>query len=158
MMLGAVDMESAPAVAPQPDPDALTRAFLEEARLLDELLQVLEEQRAAVAAGSAEDIEAGVFVVHRLLRTLEQARDRRRALLRTSAGGETQPLRELERVLHSPPRQLLHARDELVVRAEAVARQIEINRRVLQRAFDAGETVVRAISEARGGSLLNQKA
>lgn len=126
--------------------DALTHSLLTEERLLRELMQVLHDQREGVAVSDLDRVNGSVFAAHRILRTMGEARRRRRTLIGALAGSEDVALGDLEFTLG--PRctdELLAARDRLVETAREVSRQIAINRRVLQAAIRAGDEHVRAL-------------
>lgn len=126
--------------------DALVQALVTEERLLRELKQVLHDQRQGVAMGDLDRINGSVFAAHRILRTMSEARRRRRTLVGALAGAEDVALSDLEATLG--PRctdELCAARDRLVETARVVSREIALNRRVLQAALRAGDEHLRAL-------------
>jgi hypothetical protein len=60
--------------------ESLTDALRTERRLLDELIQVMRRQRAAVGKDDLQAVDDSVFSTHRVLVTLSEARRRRRNL------------------------------------------------------------------------------
>ena len=139
---------------PRPDPArngptdvrALSRALDGEAKLLNDLLVVLERQRDAVAADDLEQVDATVFDAQRILLSLGQARRRRRALLGLAAGNEGLPLGELHRLLgDAMDPELASAIDRVTGVADRVQRQMSLNRQILSGAIRAGDELLRAL-------------
>lgn len=125
---------------------ALQGALDTEMRLLGDLADVLGRQRRGVAADDLEAVDDSVFAAHRVLRTLEEARRRRRALLAILTGDEDTPLESLEDSLgDDADANLLRARDALLETARSLSRQIELNRRVLRHALANGENRMRSL-------------
>ncbi len=154
------------------DGSSLADAFEAECRLLAELAVVLRRQREGVAADDVTTVDESVFAANRVMRTLEEARRRRRTLLDLIAGAPDAALDDLELTLggHMTP-SLADVRDRLRKQALAVAREIEINRRVLRGAMEQGHRFMRALcgseasvsyepGETAGalGALLNRQA
>ncbi|MBX6365034.1 MAG: flagellar export chaperone FlgN [Gemmatimonadetes bacterium] len=136
-------LAQAPAAA---DVLALQSALDTEMRLLGDLADVLGRQRRGVAADDIEAVDDSVFAAHRVLRTLEEARRRRRALLAILTGDEDTPLESLEDALgDDADAALLRARDALLETARSLSRQIELNRRVLRQALANGENRMRSL-------------
>jgi flagellar biosynthesis/type III secretory pathway chaperone len=154
---------------------ALADALRSEYRLLQELITVMQRQRAAVAADDLVTVEESVYSTHRVLHTLNEARRRRRSLNRLLGESDDLPIRELDAVLG--PRmtdELRVARDELEEVARSLSGEVEINRRVLRRALATGDDFVKALyggpepaigyaagpsatqPDRRGGLLLNR--
>jgi len=126
--------------------DALVQGLRTEERLLRELMQVLHDQREGVAMSDLERVNGSVFAAHRVLRTMGEARRRRRTLIAALAGAEDVALGDLEVTLGARcTDELIAARDRLVETAREVSRQIAINRRVLQAAIRAGDEHVRTL-------------
>lgn len=156
---------------------ALADAFRSERRLLDELVSVMQRQRAAVAADDLITVEESVYSTHRVLHTLGEARRRRRSLNRLLGESDDLPVRDLDRVLGPlMSDELRQARDELEQVARSLAHEVDVNRRVLRRALASGDDFVRSLyggtepraaytpgvqpvePERTGGLLLNRTA
>jgi hypothetical protein len=119
--------------------ETLIEALERETRLLLELAVVLRRQRDGFFAQDAQAVDDSIFAVHRVMRTLEEARRRRRAVLRIVAGHEDVPVRELERALGSRVTPALAgARDRLQDVVRLVERDIARNRVVLRDAVPDG--------------------
>jgi hypothetical protein len=147
--------------------DALLDALRSERRLLDELAATMLRQRAAVAADDLPAVDDSVFATHRILATLGQARVRRRQINRLLAGLEELPARDLDAVLGAQMTDDIRAaRAELQASAGALAREVEVNRRVLRDALQTGDAHARVLAGApaksaaapAGGVLLNRTA
>jgi hypothetical protein len=128
------------------DARGLAEAFETECRLLSELATVLRKQREGVACDDVAVVDDSVFAAHRVMRTLDEARKRRRTLLEIIAGAQDASLEDLELTLgrHMTPG-LANVRDRLRLQAKTVAREIEINRRVLRGAMEQGDRFIQAI-------------
>lgn len=138
--------------------DALLDALRSERRLLDDLAGVMRRQRTAVGGDDLPAVDDSVFATHRILATLGQARVRRRGINRLLVGAEELPARELERALGTGMTDALRAaRDELQGSAAALAREVDVNRRVLRDALAAGDARARVLVPA-GGALLQRTA
>lgn len=129
----------------QPDIDALASALDGEARLLVDLAETLRRQRTGVANDDVELVDESVYGSWRVMRTLEEARRRRSALTVRVFGSDIAPSDWDAELGATMPPALCPARDRLLVTAEAVARDIAINQRVLQRAIQNGEQAVRTL-------------
>lgn len=128
----------------------LVAALEAECRLLGELAEVLRSQREGVAGDDVERVDASVFAANRVIRTLEEARRYRRTLLDVLVGSHDAALEDLEAALgRSVSAALAAARDRLKLQARRVAREIEINRRVLRGAMEQGERFLHAIRGAQ---------
>jgi hypothetical protein len=118
---------------------ALTDVLCTERRLLDELVSVLRRQRDAVARDDLQTVEDTVFATHRVLRTLDEARRRRRSVNRLLGESDDLSLSELEDALGSCMTDVLRrARDELERAARTLAHEVDVNRRILRRALAVG--------------------
>lgn len=134
--------------------DALTQSLRTEERLLRELLQVLRDQREGVATADLDRVNSSAFAAHRVLRTMGEARRRRRTLLGALAGAEDVPLGDLEVTLGARcTDELCAARDRVIEVARAVSREISLNRRLLQSALRAGDEHLRALLGGATASL-----
>ena len=127
--------------------DALLDALVSERRLIDDLAATVRRQRAAVGADDQEAVDDSVFATHRILATLGQARTRRRQINRLIAGDEELPARELDAVLGDQMSEPLRAaREELRTSAAALAREVDVNRRVLRDALAGGDAYARVLT------------
>ena len=154
--------------------DSLLDALRSERKLLDELVATLRRQRSAVGSDDLQAVDDSVFATHRILATLGQARVRRRQINRLIAGDEELPARDLDDVLGEHMDDALRAaRDELQASAAALAREVDVNRRVLRDALAGGDAQARtlagvpvlaggmpngAAAPANAGVLLNRTA
>ena len=128
------------------DVRALARALDGEAKLLTDLLGVLERQRDAVAKDDLDAVDTTVFDAQRILLSLGQARRRRRSLLGLAAGNEGLPLRELPRLLgETMDMELASAIDRVTGIADRVQRQMALNRQILDGAIRTGDELLRAL-------------
>lgn len=126
---------------------SLTDALLTERRLLDELRKVLVRQRESIARDDLEAIDESVFSAQRVLRTLQEARRRRRSLLELIGVDRELPLRELEEQLGSVVSDVLAtARDELLVAAATLSRELNSNRQIIDGALTVGEQMLRVFT------------
>lgn len=126
--------------------DALLDSMRSERKLLEDLAATMRRQRTAVGVDDLQTVDDTVFATHRILATLGQARLRRRQISRILAGVDEIPLRELEDVIGpqmSDP--LRGARDELQASAQALSREVDVNRRVLRDALAHGESHARVL-------------
>lgn len=129
--------------------ESLVDALRGERRLLLDLLRVLERQRAAVAADDLAGLDDSVFAAQRVLRTLAEARRRRRTLLTLVVGDESVALDALDEVLGRNMTDALRtARGELQATARELAGELDRNRRVLQGAISAGDRLIRVLCGA----------
>lgn len=127
--------------------DSLTDALQTERRLLDELNKVMVRQRESIARDDLEAIDESVFSAQRVLRTLQESRRRRRSLLELIGVDRELPLRELEEQLGSVVNDTLaRSRDELLASAEALSRELNSNRQVIDGALTVGEQLLRAFT------------
>lgn len=127
----------------------LIRAMEDEADLLDELRARLAAGRTEIVRRDTGALEANVQAVSRTWLALEEARHRRRAVLRHLAGVDDAPLDHLELLLAPPlPSDLLIARAQLRERAGALVGEIGVSRRVLRDALDAGDAFIRRLFSA----------
>jgi hypothetical protein len=135
---------------------ALVDALRSEWRLVDDLAATMRRQRAAVAGDDLDTVDDTVFATHRVLATLGQARLRRRQLNRLLAGADEVPLRALADAACAHPAgraradELRAACDLLVAGAAALAREVDVNRRILGDALSVGEQHARALGAAVG--------
>lgn len=121
----------------------LADALHTERGLLDEMSRVLLRQREGISADDLAVLDESVYCAQRVLLTLQQARRRRRMLMSLLGGQEDTPLGELESTLgRTATPSLCRARDELMEAAQRLARELEVNRRVIDGAISAGDEVI----------------
>lgn len=128
------------------DAGTLAGALDMERGLLADLGGILRRQREGVATDDVDVVDASVFSANRVIHTLGEARRRRRAILGIIGGSADTPLEELEQVLgpEMTPAVIV-ARERLWTEAAGVAREIEVNRRVLRHVMQDRSRLVRAM-------------
>lgn len=153
----------------------LANGLERETEIVHELKDALIRQREGVATSQTEKVNATVDAIGRILLTLDEGRRRRGTMLVALTGDSDLKLDQLEQALAvALPPSLVDARARLHAAAEDVTREIAINRVVLQRAVEAGETFLQALfsstsepapvygagapDEAAPGLLLNRRA
>lgn len=119
-----------------------------ERRLLGELQRVLLRQREGLSANDTEVLDDSVYSAQRVLLTLQQARLRRRTLVRILSGVDDLKPSELEDALDGVPATVLASRDRLVEAAQALQRDLRVNRRAIQGAVAVGDRLIRALAGA----------
>jgi hypothetical protein len=118
---------------------------MKERRLLDDLVRVLVAQRKGISSDDLDALDESVFAAHRVIRTLGEARQRRRALLQLVGLDMDLPLRDLETVLGAnATADLCTARNELLDAASRVAGALSVNRHVVDGALALGESIFAA--------------
>ena len=128
---------------------ALVDAHHAERRLLDELVAIMRRQRSAVAGDDLQGVDDSVFATHRVLVTLGEARRRRRALNNALAGTDEVDARTLADVFGGHvPMALQEAREALRGVATALAKEVDVNRRVLREALASGDEHMRRLCGA----------
>jgi phosphate uptake regulator len=131
----------------QPLVNGLTDALQSERRLIDELIQIMRQQREAVAADNLQGVDDSVFAVQRVLLTLGEARKRRRALNVRLGQPEDVALKDLLEAMGPYATEQLHAsREALQGSARSLAREVSVNRQVLREALSNGEELVRTLA------------
>jgi hypothetical protein len=131
--------------------DALCDALNSECRLIEELIEIVLRQRAAVAVDDLQAIDDSVFATHRVLLTLGEARKGRRSINAMAGCKEETGVKHLEEALGpcmTPALRL--AREELQSAAGRLSREIGINRRILREAIANSDSLVRAVVGAPG--------
>jgi hypothetical protein len=166
---------SLPAGSPPPAAvEAMVDALRSETRLLDDLTGIMQRQRAAVGTDDLDGLDDSVFATHRVLVTLAEARRRRRSVNRLLGAPEELSAHQLEELLGAGMTPgLADARDRLHAAAAALAREVDVNRRVLADAMASSDSYVRTLYGANrdgagarvpeggphnGGLLLNRTA
>jgi hypothetical protein len=126
--------------------EALADAISSESRLLADLVSIMQRQRSAVSADDLESVDDSIYATHRVLVTLGEARRRRRSLNQLICDNDDLALRQLEEMLGGGlPEPLQKAREILRTSAETLAREVELNRRILRKALAAGDQFVRTL-------------
>lgn len=129
--------------------EALSNALNSERKLIEELVAVVLNQRAAIGVDDLQAVDDSVFATHRLLLTLGEARKRRRSINSIMGVDEATGVKQLSDALGSWMTPKLHTeRDELQEAARRLSREIEINRRLLREALANSESFVRAMRGA----------
>jgi hypothetical protein len=129
--------------------DALCDALLSERKLIDDLVEIVLRQRAAIAIDDIQAVDDSVFATHRLLLTLSEARKGRRAINTMAGCKEETGVKHLEEALGEwMTPQLRIAREELQIAAARLSSEIEINRRILREAISNSDAFVRAVAGA----------
>ncbi len=125
---------------------ALTDTMVTERHLLDDLIRVLKNQQIGVASNDISALDESVYAAQRIFLTLRQARRHRRGLLNALLGQKEVALHELDSALGSGMTGTLsEARDGLQAAAQRLARQLEVNRRVIQEVIVTGDRLIRAV-------------
>jgi hypothetical protein len=147
-------LSTAAARDPIADDTALLIDTLEtECRLLSELASILRQQRAGVAADNMNMVDDSVFAAHRVIGTLKEAQRRRRSLVELLTGTQTTSLAELDEALGPPTgHALVEIRGRIGCEARALAREVRLNRNVLDGAMDQGNRLMMAVRVATAGS------
>jgi hypothetical protein len=136
-MIPTPTQNTAPAGNTDPDLGALLASALEqEGSMLDTLRDIFAAQRKALVIGDPVALEDGVFAATRVMRTLDEARHRRRAITTALWGGESDG-EELDRLLAgSAARPIRRARERLRSSAERLRREVALLRAILYRALE----------------------
>ncbi|HEY0970382.1 MAG TPA: flagellar export chaperone FlgN [Gemmatimonadales bacterium] len=131
---------------------ALVDAHASERRLLDELVTIMQRQRSAVAADDLQGVDDSVFATHRILVTLGEARRRRRSLNTIVGGADELDAQSLADAFGGEiPPALREAREALRASAAALAREVDVNRRVLREAIATGDDYMRKLVSSATG-------
>jgi FlgN protein len=119
--------------------EVLADVLASERRLLDELVLVMQKQRAAVAADDLQALDDSVFATYRVLATLGEARRRRKSVNRLLGGAEDLNVNDLESLLgdRATPA-VIDARNALQAAAKALSQEVSTNKQVLKSAMDHG--------------------
>lgn len=125
----------------------LISALRIERKLVGDMVRVLLLQRSAVSQDDIDGIDDSVFSAQRILLSLSEARTRRRTLLQLMTGREEIPLSDFEDELGpTATPELIQARNDLRDAAQVMARELEVNRRVLSGAIGAGDQLIRTLT------------
>ena len=117
-----------------------------ERRLLEDLVNVMQRQRAAVAADDLQSLDDSVFATYRVLATLGEARRRRKSVNRLLGGEEDMNVNDLEEILgdRATPA-VIDARNALQDAAVSLSREVDMNKQVLRIAMDSGNDYVQKL-------------
>ena len=125
---------------------SLGAALERETKLLGDLLQVLTKHREALASDDLTTIDDTIFSVQRILRTLAEARKKRRTLLEIMGIDPETPMDELEDSLNpSAAPELREAVQAFRAIALELTNELEINQKVLNCAFESRKTFIEAL-------------
>jgi hypothetical protein len=124
----------------------LAEALRTEIRVLGTLAEVLDAQRDAVAKDDLQGVEGSVHAVERVLMTLREARRNRGGLLEQIGLAARGPLSALREAFGPRISLELHrAIDDLVALARDIDQRLQTNARLLQRAMERGDRMVREV-------------
>lgn len=130
--------------------ERLAEALRTESRLLGTLADVLDKQRAAVARDDLSGVEGSVHAVERVLMTLREARRNRGEVLSRMGLAGRGPLSALRDAFGARISLELHrAIDELTRLARDIDARLQTNGRLLQRAMERGDRMVREVYTPR---------
>jgi len=126
---------------------SLGEALRTERRLLDELARVLKRQREGGSTHDLELLDDSVYAAQRIFHTLHEARVQRRILLQLMEAPDDTSLADVESVLGEwASEDLVQARDDLMMSARALAREVDMNRHILNGAMELGDQLIRAFA------------
>ena len=132
--------------------DSLAAAMGRETKLLLDLLEVLRQQRKAVATEDLAGVDDTIFSAQRIFRTLAEARLKRRTLLEILGGDPDLHLEDVEDVLGPKiTPEVREALQELRRVALELSGELEVNRTVLQGAIETGDGLIRAMGGGGDG-------
>ena len=117
-----------------------------ERKLLEELVHVMQQQRAAVAADDLQALDDSVFATYRVLATLGEARRRRKSVNRLLGEAEDMNVNDLEEILgdRATPA-VIAARNALQAAAVALSGEVDANKQVLRLAMENGNDYVQKL-------------
>jgi hypothetical protein len=117
-----------------------------ERKLLEELMLVMQKQRAAVAADDLQSLDDSVFATYRVLATLGEARRRRKSVNRMLGHAEDMNVNDLEKLLGDrATAAVIGARNALQDAAVSLSREVDMNKTVLRGAMDNGNDYVQKL-------------
>jgi hypothetical protein len=132
-----------------PDTEQLVAVLRTESRLLDELARVLRRQREGITRDDVETVDESVVAAHRVMGTLKEAQRQRHTLLELMTGTQGAGLDQLEDALGpAMTDDVASVRDQLNAHARSLAREIRINREVLQGAMEHGSRMIHVLRGA----------
>jgi hypothetical protein len=115
---------------------ALCTVLATETRLLNELIAIMQRQRAGASSGDLTMVDDSVFATQRVLHTLAEARRRRRAIYRMLGAPDDAGARVLAATLGSSlAPDLAQALETLMTAASELAQHVEVNRVALRQAL-----------------------
>jgi flagellar biosynthesis/type III secretory pathway chaperone len=124
----------------------LGSALERETKLLNDLRSVLRQQREAVSTEDLAGVDDTIFSAQRILRTLAEARVKRRTLLEIHGIDPDLPMDDLEEALGP---KVTHELREAIRTLKSVAQKLtddlDVNRRVLDSAIRSGDTLIRIL-------------
>ena len=133
-------------------PTRLAAHLNREIEMLEGLRDALIEQRGMIAANDVAAIDANAGSISRIIFSIERARAVRQEILSDFPGEPIETLDDLEKIVSDPlPVALGSARLELRRNAESVEREAAINRRVLERVLQIGDTLLQTLFTAVSG-------
>ncbi|MDB4917748.1 MAG: FlgN family protein [Gemmatimonadetes bacterium] len=161
--------------ARMPSAEMIADSLASEIALIEELVSIMQRQRASVAVNDLQAVDDTVYATHRVLGTLAESRRRRRSLSSMLGEREDLPLESLDHVLGDRMTESLRAvRSALHEAARTLSREVAINRHVLRSALASGDSYLRTLagapatatyspvlesgSVARGSAVLNRRA
>jgi hypothetical protein len=145
----AISASSGPSTHSASTVATLAETLRSEARLLEDLVSIMQRQRDAVSHDDIDSLDDTVFSTHRVLVTLGEARRRRRSLNALLGGSDDLSLTALDELFDSNvPLEIRSAAGRLTDTAKVLQREVEINRRVLRVAIEAGDRLVRVLMGA----------
>ena len=131
------------------DAAQFTAALRTESRLLEELTTILRRQRDGITCDDIQRVDESVVAAHRVMGTLKEAQRQRHILIEILTGTATTGLDQLEHALgDAMTDDIAKVRDQLNEHARALAREIRINREVLQRAMEHGSRMIHVLRGA----------
>lgn len=131
--------------------EALALALTQEQRLITELADILERQRASVAQDDADAIDDSIRALSRTLLTLDDARRRRTEIVQQLTGDAEVPLSSLDgRLGRALPAALRGARQGVKDAAERASREVRVNQNVLRRALEASDAYLQTLFSSAG--------
>jgi hypothetical protein len=123
----------------------LASAMEEEVGMLDTLREIFVAQREALSAGDPAALDDGVFAATRVIRTLDEARRRRRGITASLIGSEVDG-DELDTYLTgSATRPVRQAREHLRAAAERLRGEVALLRRILGVALQDNRVYLEAL-------------
>ena len=136
----------------------LEAALTRETEIVEELREALIRQREGVASTSADQVNASVDAIGRILLTLDEARRRRGGMIGALTGDPTARLDSLDaRLGFALPESCDRSRVALRRAAERVAQEVSINRGVLRHAVEAGEAFLQALFSTTAGPAVYEQ-
>lgn len=134
---------------------ALVELYQCEARLLDDMTEILRRQQRALDTDDLDTVDDTVFGMHRVLGTLSEARRRRNEVHTMIAGVEELDSEAIDKLLGGdPPHELSAARTALRTAAGELAGQVSQSRARLEGAVANGAALIRSVYGPPGAEQL----